>query len=85
MASELPSEVGQFQQFLSNRSEAESPLASLDQAVQEFREYQQQLADLKEKLRLAEEQSDRGEVDSFDAEELKSWLRDEVAREGIIE
>ena len=49
MASELPSEVGLFQEFLDSRADRETPLGSLDEAVLEFREYQRQLADLKEK------------------------------------
>ena len=85
MASELPYEVGQFQDFLSNRAESETPLASLDEAVSEFREYQRQLADLKDKLKVAEEQSARGEVGPFDAEATKKWLQEEIAKEGITE
>ncbi len=80
MASELPSEVGQFQEFLDGRVD---PLGSLDEAVLEFREYQRQLADLKEKLRVGVEQCGRGEVGPFDAEETKRRLREQLAKEGI--
>ena len=80
MASELPSEIGQFQEFLNGR---EDPLGSLDEAVLEFREYQRQLADLKEKLRVGLDQCERGEVGPFDAEETKRRLREQLARKGI--
>ncbi len=83
MASELPSEVGLFQEFLDSRADRETPLGSLDEAVLEFREYQRQLADLKEKLRVGLEQSERGEVGPFDAEETKRRLREQLAKEGI--
>lgn len=83
MASELPSEVGLFQEFLDSRVQGENPLGSLDEAVLEFREYQRQLADLKEKIRVGLEQCERGEVGPFDAEETKRRLGERLAKEGI--
>jgi len=79
------SEVGLFQHFLVNRTENTSLPGSLDEAVLEFREYQRQFTDLQQKLNVAEQQSARGEVGSFDVEETKQRLRDRLAQEGMAE
>jgi len=80
-----PSEVGLFQEFLIGRTEIASLPGSLDEAVLEFRECQRQLADLQQKLHVAEQQSARGEVGPFDADATKQRLRDRLANEGIAE
>jgi hypothetical protein len=82
MATQLPSEVGLFQEFLVKLFAGGKPPGSLDEAVNEFREYQRELADLKEKLRIAEEQSARGQTGPFDAEATKRWLHERLAQEG---
>jgi len=85
MPSNVSSEVDLFQEFLINCSENASLPGSLDDAVLEFREYQRQLADLQHKLRIAEQQSVRGEVGPFDAEATKQRLRDRLAQEGMVD
>jgi len=85
MASNTPSEVGLFQEFLTSCTENAGLPGSLEEAVLEFRVYRRQLTDLQQKLHLAEQQSARGEVGPFDAEATKQRLRDRLAQEGIIE
>ncbi len=75
-----PSEVGLFQKFLVSRTQGASLPGTLDEAVLEFREYQQQFTNLQQKLRVAEQQSARGEVAPFDAEATKQRLRDRLAK-----
>jgi len=71
-----PSELGLFQEFLVSRTQGANLPGTLDEAVLEFREYQQQFTDLQKKLRVAEQQNARGEVAPFDAEATKQRLRD---------
>jgi len=83
MSTDFSSEVGLFQEFLVSRSEGGSPPSSLDEAVNEFREYQRQLADLKEKIRAGLDQCERGEVGPFVADETMRRVRERLAKEGI--
>ena len=53
-------EVGSFQDFLSKRQDG-SNFESLDEAVRDFRRYQRELADARNKVQVGIEQSNRGE------------------------
>jgi hypothetical protein len=83
MATDISSELSQFQEFIVHVSKSGSTPASLDEAVVEFREYQRQLADLKEKVRIGLEQCQRGEAIPFDIEETKRRVRERLAKDGI--
>lgn len=50
----------------------------------EEEEYQAQLADLQQKLGVAEDQSAQGQTGPFDAEATKQRLRDRLSQEGIV-
>lgn len=85
MSINILSEVGLFQEFLISRS-ARGPLSeSLEDAVQEFRRYQQELAHLKNELQVGLEQCQRGESKPFDAESTKERLRERLASESSAE
>lgn len=78
MNSPCTTEISLFHQFIGERYiNADVPL---DDAVHEFREYQRELADLKAKLRVAEEQSARGETGPIDFEDVKRRLDERIAR-----
>jgi len=81
MTTEILSELELFQQFVSERLSN----GSLDKAVEEFREYQRQLNELKTKLHVAEQQSANGQTGPFDAEATKRRLRERLAKEGITD
>jgi hypothetical protein len=81
MSINISSEVGLFQEFLVSRSASGAAPDSLEDAVQEFRQYQQELAHLKQQLQVGLEQCQRGESKPFDAESTKKRLRERLASE----
>jgi len=74
----MPTEVQQFQQFLQERP---AGIASLDRAVSEFREYQEELDRFRDSLRVAEEQSARGESGPIDIEAKIKKLRERLPQD----
>lgn len=85
MAIQSTSEVGLFQEFLVHRVTGGPLTGSLDEAVEEFRRYQQELTELQTKLRVGLEQCDRGEVKPVDADLIKERLRERLASESHAE
>ncbi len=77
-------EVDSFQDFLSRRQNG-SNFGSLDEAVGEFRRYQQELADARNKVQVGIEQSNRGESRPLDIDEVVSDVRDRLASDGITD
>ena len=77
-------EVDSFQDFLS-RHQNGGTFASLDEAVGEFRRYQQELADARNKVQVGIEQSKRGECRPLDIDEVVSDVRDRLASDGITD
>jgi len=75
METHLPPELVQFKQFLDTSQQGGSSFGSLDEAVDEFRRYQRELADLKEKLRVAEQQVEKGQVGPFDVDATMRHVR----------
>ncbi len=55
------------------------------QALDSYRAYQRELSDLKETLRVAEEQSQQGQSGPFDAEATKRAVRERLAQQGIAD
>ncbi len=84
MASANPSELELFHDFLGRQLASGEAGQSVGVAVERFRQYQRETADLRTKLRAAEEQSARGEVGPFDAEATKQALRQRLAAEGLV-
>ena len=77
-------EVGSFQDFLSKRQDG-SNFESLDEAVRDFRRYQRELADARNKVQVGIEQSKRGECRPLDIDEVVSDVRDRLASDGITD
>ncbi len=78
----LDTELDEFQEFLGRNGQR---YGSLEEALQQFRGYQRELADLREKLRVSEAQSARGESRLFDADETKRSVRERLAEHGITD
>jgi len=85
MATETLSELELFHQFVGQRLAAGRADESVDAALDDFRQQHPQLADLRAKIRVAQEQSQRGESGPFDADETKRAVRDRLAEHGIRE
>jgi len=85
MSTEMPSELELFQQYVSDRLASGPGDNTLDETIAGFRAYQQQLDDLRDKVREATDESARGESGAFDAEASKRRLRERLAREGNAE
>ncbi len=77
-------EVDSFQDFLSRRQNGRD-FGSLAEAVGEFRRYQQELADARNKVQVGIEQSNRGESRPLDIDEVVSDVRDRLASDGITD
>ena len=77
-------EVDSFRDFLSRRQNGNN-FGSLDEAVGEFRRYQQELADARNKVQVGIEQSNRGECLPLDIDEVVSDVRDRLASDGITD
>ncbi|MBX3433840.1 MAG: hypothetical protein KF847_11005 [Pirellulales bacterium] len=82
MSANSPSEVQLFHDFIGPQIAAGRGPASLEAAIEQFREHQRQLSDLKDKIRVAEEQSAAGQSAPFDIEATKAALRTRLAAEG---
>jgi len=68
-------EIQQFQHFLVDRPQETD---SLDEAVRNFRRYQEQVAKLREMVQEARDQIARGEVAPLDAEDTIRRLRERI-------
>ena len=79
MAAGSPNELQQFHDFLGQQLANGEVGQSVEVAVERFRRYQQELADLRAKLRVAEQQSAAGQTGPFDAEKTKQSLRQRLA------
>ncbi len=55
------------------------------EALEYYRRYQRELSDLRETLRVAEEQSRLGQSGPFDAEATKRVVRERLAQQDIAE
>ena len=76
------SELQLFHEYLGQQLATGGAAISVEGAVVEFRKYQQELAELREKLLVAEQQSERSESAPFNAEASKQALRDRLASLG---
>jgi hypothetical protein len=75
-------ELPAFSRFVSEQLEPDSR-CSLEQAVQRFRDYQQQLTELRAKLAAAAESVAAGRVEPLDTDRLLEQLDDELTCAGI--
>jgi hypothetical protein len=85
MVTEQLNEVYLFQQFLAGRTQNGTGPQTLQEAIEQFAAYQQELADLHTKLKLAEQQSGQGLSAPFDAQRTKRAVRERLAQEGITD
>ena len=82
MSTGAAAELSEFSRFIAEQLRRDAD-CSLEQAVQQFRGYQGQLAALKAKLAAAEDSAARGRVAPFDADELIAELDRELSAEGV--
>jgi len=75
-------ELPEFSRFIVEKLDCGAQ-CSLEQAVQQFRGYQRQLAALKAKLAEAEQSASLGRVTPFDAEGLSAELDRELSAAGV--
>lgn len=85
MVTSLISDRDAFNAFLERRLSKISSSVSLEDALVEFRAYQQELAAAQIKIQEAKESSRRGELQELNVEELIQEITDEMAAEGIHE
>ena len=88
MAYQFPPDVEELIKAQLETGEYESEddvIRDAHQALEEYCRYQRELTDLKDKLRVAEEQSQRGQTGPFDAEETKRQVRERLAEQGITD
>ena len=81
---DLPQDFEVFTRYVREQLNGNGKL-SLEESVHEFREYQRELAEVREKLREAEESSARGESGPFDREGTKRAVRERLAEHGITD
>lgn len=75
-------ELPEFSRFIVEQLNGDAG-CTLEQAVQQFRGYQRQLATLKTKLAAAEESVALGRVAPLDANDLIAELDQELSAEGV--
>ena len=79
----VPTELQQFQLFIARRLEDGGAPSTIAEAVEDYREYQRQLDDLKVKLQAAEASSRRGESAPLDLECLLERVHERLNNAGI--
>jgi hypothetical protein len=78
-------ELDRFHEFVSARLSNGFALLSLEDTLCEFREYQTEVASLNAALRESAEEARQGKCGPLDPERLKAEIREELAREGIVD
>lgn len=74
-----------FQQFVAARPQDELAGLTLEEGVEQFRAYQRELARIREKLQLAEEQGNRGEAKPLDVDAFWARVSQRLDKLGIPE
>ncbi len=85
MPTNLQSERDAFKAFLDSRMSKIRSGFSLEDAVVEFRAYQQELADVQAKVQEAKTSSARGESQELDIDQLVHEITEELIADGIHE
>ncbi len=86
MASDVQSsEFEEFCDFLVHIRKQGVQSLSPERSVQEFRDYQDQLRQWRERNATSAEQARRGEATALDDEVVLRHLRERLAKEGIVE
>jgi hypothetical protein len=81
MSTGVSAEVDQFRDFLDKQQEGGTSFGSLVEVVDEFRRYQEELADLKAKLEVAEQQVRQGQVAAFDSQAIMQQVNKRLAKQ----
>ena len=85
MATETVTELEAFHKFLGEQLKNGPCKLSVEQSVEVFRAYQQELERCRAEVEPALQRSLRGESKPFDAERLKARVTQELAEEGITD
>ena len=85
MPTNLQSERDAFNAFLDSRMGKIRSGFSLEDAIVEFRAYQQELADAQAKVQEAKASTARGESQELDIDELVQEVTEELIADGILE
>jgi hypothetical protein len=80
MSTDSASEVSLFHAFLTQRSAEGLLTGSVDEAVQDFRQQQRELDDLRAKLKVGLEQCERGEVTRLDSSVIMERVYQRLAQ-----
>ena len=83
MSSDLATERDAFNAFIDGRLGQDRGVLNLEDALNEFRAYQRELADARAKVKEAKASSSRGESAELDIDQLVQEVTDELAAEGI--
>jgi hypothetical protein len=85
MAIETLTELELFHRFVGKELAAGNKRLSVQESLERFEAYQRDLEKLKEELRPALEEFERGEGGPIDWDELKARVRQRLAEEGITD
>jgi succinate dehydrogenase/fumarate reductase flavoprotein subunit len=83
MASDLRGELHDFQRFLDDKVDVCRSSISLEQALQQFREYQRDLQRFKDDTRQALEESARGQSSPLDIDDVIQRGKQRLAEKGV--
>jgi hypothetical protein len=83
MSVDLHSDRNEFNAFIDNLLASVRKNVSLEDALNEFRAYQQELLDARSKIAAAKASSKRGESTELDIEQVILEVSNELAEEGI--
>lgn len=78
-------ELDRFHEFASARLNNGLAGLSLEETLSEFREYQLEVAGLNAALQESSEEARQGRCGPLDPERLKAEIREELARDGIVD
>ena len=84
MATDVPNELEAFRDFIDHEL-ARGSDASVDELIEKYRQRRSELERLRQELKPALEQSQRGESQPLDAEALKKRVRDRLAEKGVTD
>ncbi len=84
MATDVPNELEAFRDFI-DQELARGSDASVDELIEKYRQRRSDLERLRQELKPAFEQSQRGESQPLDADALKKRVRDRLAENGVTD
>ena len=85
MSTDISSELVAFHAFLGKLLESKDRSLTPEKSVEEFRNYQNQLAQFRRDIQPALEELDRGEGNELDFRQVEKEVLDRLSQEGIAE